>query len=76
MANREQLLAAKLGQIVGMVGRRNVSAGMYALPHLFGASGAAASAYCDRIFECPLMQEWTDGAQAEPNEIVELEVEF
>lgn len=34
------------------------------------------SAYCDRIFDWPLMQEWTDGAQSEPDEIVELEVEF
>ena len=32
--------------------------------------------YCDAIFEWDLMQEWTDGAQAEPDEIVELEVEF
>jgi glutathione S-transferase len=36
----------------------------------------ALSAYCERIFEWPLMQEWTAGAQAEPDEIVELEVEF
>ena len=36
----------------------------------------ALQAYCDRIFEWPLMQEWTDGAQAEPDEIIELEVEF
>jgi glutathione S-transferase len=34
------------------------------------------SAYCERIFEWPLMQEWTEGALAEPDEIVELEVEF
>ncbi|WP_102226414.1 glutathione S-transferase [Acidimangrovimonas sediminis] len=33
-------------------------------------------AYCDTIFEWPLMVEWTEGALAEPNEIVELEVEF
>jgi glutathione S-transferase len=32
--------------------------------------------YCAQIFEWPLMQEWTDGALAEPDEIVELEVEF
>jgi glutathione S-transferase len=36
----------------------------------------ALSAYCERIFDWPLMQEWTAGAQAEPDEIVELEVEF
>jgi glutathione S-transferase len=36
----------------------------------------ALSAYCERIFEWPLMQEWTAGAQAEPDEIIELEVEF
>jgi glutathione S-transferase len=36
----------------------------------------ALQAYCDRIFEWPLMQEWTEGAQAEPDEIIELEVEF
>ncbi|MEQ1944769.1 glutathione S-transferase [Mesorhizobium sp. VNQ89] len=33
-------------------------------------------AYCERIFEWPLMLEWTEGAVAEPDEIVELEVEF
>jgi glutathione S-transferase len=32
--------------------------------------------YCERIFEWPLMREWTEGAVAEPDEIVELEVEF
>jgi glutathione S-transferase len=32
--------------------------------------------YCDRIFAWPLMQEWTEGALAEEDEIVELEVEF
>jgi glutathione S-transferase len=36
----------------------------------------ALTAYCERIFEWPLMQEWTAGAMAEPDEIVELEVEF
>lgn len=34
------------------------------------------AAYCDHIFQWPLMQEWTEGALAEPDEIVELEVEF
>lgn len=34
------------------------------------------SAYCDEIFAWPLMQEWTEGALAEPDEIIELEVEF
>jgi glutathione S-transferase len=32
--------------------------------------------YCQRILTWPLMQEWTAGALAEPDEIVELEVEF
>ena len=32
--------------------------------------------YCDRIFEWDLMKEWTNGAVAEPDEIIELEVEF
>ena len=36
----------------------------------------ALSAYCEAIFDWPLMQEWTQGALAEPDEIVELEVEF
>lgn len=36
----------------------------------------ALQAYCDHIFEWPLLQEWTDGAKAEPDEIIELEVEF
>lgn len=33
-------------------------------------------AYCEHILAWPLMQEWTEGAKAEPDEIVELEVEF
>lgn len=34
------------------------------------------TAYCERIFDWPLMQEWTEGALAEPDEIIELDVEF
>ena len=37
---------------------------------------AGLSAYCERIFDWPLMQEWTEGAIAEPEEMIELEVEF
>lgn len=33
-------------------------------------------AYCETVFSWPLLQEWTGGALAEPDEIVELEVEF
>ena len=36
----------------------------------------ALAAYCERIFEWPLLQEWTEGAIAEPEEIIELDVEF
>ncbi|MCX7305275.1 MAG: glutathione S-transferase [Hyphomicrobiales bacterium] len=36
----------------------------------------ALAAYCERVFAWPLLQEWTEGAIAEPDEIVELEVEF
>ena len=36
----------------------------------------ALAAYCETIFDWPLMQEWTEGALAEPDEIIELEVEF
>lgn len=32
--------------------------------------------YCETIFAWPLMQEWTEGAKSEPDEIIELEVEF
>lgn len=32
--------------------------------------------YCEAIFHWPLMQEWTQGALVEPDEIIELEVEF
>jgi glutathione S-transferase len=32
--------------------------------------------YCETVFAWPLLQEWTEGALAEPEEIVELEVEF
>jgi len=34
------------------------------------------AAYVETILTWPLMVEWTDGAKAEPDEIVELEVEF
>ncbi len=33
-------------------------------------------AYCDRILDWDLMREWTEGAVEEPDEIIELEVEF
>lgn len=33
-------------------------------------------AYCEQIFDWPLMQEWTAGALREPDEIIELDVEF
>ncbi len=36
----------------------------------------ALQAYCDTIFGWSFMQDWTDGAVAEPEEIAELEVEF
>ncbi len=32
--------------------------------------------YCQTILNWPLMQEWTAGAMEEPDEIIELEVEF
>lgn len=34
------------------------------------------AAYCDTIFEWPLMKEWVAEALAEPDEVIELEVEF
>ena len=34
------------------------------------------AAYCEQIFNWPLMLEWTEAALAEPEEIIELEVEF
>lgn len=40
------------------------------------ALDARLEAYCKTIFDWPLMQEWTEGALAEVEEIVELEVEF
>jgi len=36
----------------------------------------ASTAYCKRIMELPAMQEWVAGAQAEPDEIDELDAEF
>ena len=38
--------------------------------------GADHKAYCETIFDWPLLREWTEGALEEPEEIVELEVEF
>ncbi|MEZ5714512.1 MAG: glutathione S-transferase [Paracoccaceae bacterium] len=40
------------------------------------ALDAPLQAYCETIFNWPLMVEWTEGALAEPTEIVDLEVEF
>jgi glutathione S-transferase len=37
---------------------------------------APLTAYCDTIFAWPLMQEWTQDALAEPEDIIELDVEF
>ena len=34
------------------------------------------TAYCEQIFDWPLMKEWTKAALEEPDEIIELEVEF
>ncbi|MER2510603.1 glutathione S-transferase [Amaricoccus sp.] len=36
----------------------------------------AHAAYCETIFNWPLLREWTEGALEEPDEIIELEVEF
>ena len=36
----------------------------------------ALDAYCAQVFKWPLMKAWTKGAKAEPDEILELEVEF
>lgn len=32
--------------------------------------------YCKAVMALPHMQEWVDGAKAEPDEVVELDVEF
>jgi glutathione S-transferase len=34
------------------------------------------AAYCKAIMALPAMQEWLEGARAEPDEMVELDVEF
>jgi glutathione S-transferase len=45
--------------------------------HTYGvALDAPLQAYVDKILDWPLMKEWAEGALAEPEEIVELEVEF
>ena len=36
----------------------------------------SAAAYCQTINSWPLMREWIDAARAEPEEMIELEVEF
>jgi glutathione S-transferase len=40
------------------------------------ALDARLQRYCDAVLAWPLMQEWTEGALAEADEIIELEVEF
>ena len=37
---------------------------------------AACAAYCKVVMTMPAMQEWIDGAMAEPDELEELDVEF
>ncbi|MDX8518012.1 glutathione S-transferase family protein [Mesorhizobium dulcispinae] len=37
---------------------------------------APLAAFCETVFAWPLVREWTEGALAEPEEIVELDVEF
>ena len=37
---------------------------------------ADLAAYRDRVLDWELMREWADGAKAEADEIIELEVEF
>jgi glutathione S-transferase len=34
------------------------------------------AAYCKAIMALPAMQGWVEGAKAEPDEVVELDVEF
>ncbi len=34
------------------------------------------AAYCETVMAMPAMQEWLEGAKAEPDEVVELDVEF
>jgi len=34
------------------------------------------AAYCKAVMAMPTMQEWVDAAKAEPDEMVELDVEF
>jgi glutathione S-transferase len=34
------------------------------------------ASYCQTIMAMPAMQEWVDAAKAEPDEVVELDVEF
>ena len=34
------------------------------------------AAYCKAIMDLPVMQEWLEAAKAEPDEVVELDVEF
>ena len=36
----------------------------------------ASQDYCRTIMAMPFMQEWIDGAKAEPDELEELDVEF
>ena len=40
------------------------------------ALDARLRAYCEAVFDWPLMREWTEAALAEAEEIVELDVEF
>jgi glutathione S-transferase len=37
---------------------------------------SVCAAYCEAVMAMPAMQEWLQGAKAEPDEVVELDVEF
>jgi glutathione S-transferase len=64
-----------------LFGRPTVADAMYApvctrfRTYAVGLEPALAG-YCDTIFAWPPMQEWTEAALLEPDEIIELEVEF
>ncbi len=40
------------------------------------ALDADCAGYCEAVIATPAMQDWLEGAKAEPDEVVELDVEF
>jgi hypothetical protein len=61
---------------VAVHGRCHVCAGRHTLPCYDVKLDSDCAAYCAAIMQMPPMHDWIEAAKAEPEEVVELDVEF